>query len=328
MRKFFTLACIMLMAAALQLWAGKIGDLPELLKPDSLVIDGDLMYIAEQGSIHIYSVNDLKKIKQFGRQGEGPGEYKYLMAPRVYPDRLVMCSRGKVLTFSKDGKFIEEFKCPTPRSRMYPVGENYLATEFKFGGDKPGSMQVKLYDKKINALKTLTLWEINRKPGRFTMIGNDHRQSAVTDGSHIYLADTKKGFFVEIFDSNGNKMRSINKKYEKRKVTDEFKKEFEAKTIHRMKTRGFYERIKNRLNFDYLDYFPAFKSITPRDGKIYVRTFIEKEKKAQTIIVTREGKILETVFLPIKEIMYLHKDKIYYLEENADEEWELHAETI
>ena len=50
--------------------------LPDINKPGFVYLDKKQMYVTEDTSIYIYSLNDLKLIKKFGKRGEGPQEFK------------------------------------------------------------------------------------------------------------------------------------------------------------------------------------------------------------------------------------------------------------
>ena len=48
----------------------------ELLKPNRIYLDQDRIYITERTKVFVYSLKDYKLINTFGKQGEGPGEFK------------------------------------------------------------------------------------------------------------------------------------------------------------------------------------------------------------------------------------------------------------
>ncbi|MCP4215475.1 MAG: hypothetical protein GY765_12545, partial [bacterium] len=48
----------------------------DLLKPTSLVVADEQIYITDGPSIYIHSAKDFKLINKFGKVGEGPQEFK------------------------------------------------------------------------------------------------------------------------------------------------------------------------------------------------------------------------------------------------------------
>ena len=95
----------------------KIAKLEELIKPDIMFMGNGRMYITEGASIFIYSLKDYKLIKKFGKEGEGPKEFKIspFGAPMlVYPfeDKIFINSNAKISYFTQDGEFIKEVRIP------------------------------------------------------------------------------------------------------------------------------------------------------------------------------------------------------------------------
>ena len=55
---------------------GKMAVLPDILKPDSITVDNNQVIVTERTSIYLYSIKDFSLQKKFGKQGEGPQEFK------------------------------------------------------------------------------------------------------------------------------------------------------------------------------------------------------------------------------------------------------------
>jgi len=49
--------------------------LPDLMKPASIAADAERLYISDGTTVHVYSRNDFKLEKTFGKKGEGPQEF-------------------------------------------------------------------------------------------------------------------------------------------------------------------------------------------------------------------------------------------------------------
>jgi hypothetical protein len=111
MRKFMLVLVLMSMLFTNPVLAVKIVPLPQLQKPNTLAVDDNQIYIADGTSLYIYSLKDFSLKKKFGRDGEGPQEFKrkiYLI--NIQHDYIVINSLGKVSYFAKNGKFIKEMK--------------------------------------------------------------------------------------------------------------------------------------------------------------------------------------------------------------------------
>jgi hypothetical protein len=57
-------------------FAGKLATLTGIMKPDSIYIDNRQIYIMENPTFFIYSLEDFRLKKKFGKPGEGPREFK------------------------------------------------------------------------------------------------------------------------------------------------------------------------------------------------------------------------------------------------------------
>ena len=56
-------------------FTGVVKTFPDLMRPGRIMVDKDKLYILEFPHIYIYSLDDFRLIKKFGRQGEGPQEF-------------------------------------------------------------------------------------------------------------------------------------------------------------------------------------------------------------------------------------------------------------
>ena len=82
---------------------GKIVPLPGHLNPKAVYANGDQIYITEEASIYIYGREDFKLRKKFGREGEGPQEFRGFGSLYVYPDYLLVNSTGRISFFTRPG---------------------------------------------------------------------------------------------------------------------------------------------------------------------------------------------------------------------------------
>jgi hypothetical protein len=187
---------------------------------------------------------------------------------------------------------------------------------------------VYIYSRDFKPLKEVSNWEgqgivaVHRGSNKkFDLeVIRDFFQYCVYD-NRIYLADTRKGFYIAVYDSSGNKIYEIKKKYEKKRVTKEFKSDYFKKigsNINRLK----------HFNFVFRDYFPAFERIEVKSGKIYVWAHEQKKDHQELLILDLKGNILKKTFLAYRRYYSLVDYKYYYLVENENEDYELHVQAI
>ena len=110
--------------------ASKTVLLPDLINPTGIHVDGGRIFITEESSVAIYSADDLRLLKKFGRRGEGPGEFKY--PPYLIPQasHLLILNFDRIFNYSLEGELLEERKIPLNYNYwifpLLPVGEKYI----------------------------------------------------------------------------------------------------------------------------------------------------------------------------------------------------------
>jgi len=142
----------------------------------------------------------------------------------------------------------------------------------------------------------------------------------------IYIGDTRKGFYFAVFDSAGEKLYEVKKDHKPLKISEEQK----AEMIRKDREKPGYEKWKNKINYLFPDYFPAYRCIRIADDKMYFVTFLSKNGKDETIVTDLKGNFLgKTVVLSELWLFSISRDKLYYLVENEDEDmWELFGDPL
>lgn len=337
MKKVFLFMLIVMFGMGM-CFAEKLAVLPEITRPASLSVDDEQFYVTEGAIVHIYSLKDFSYKTKFGKEGEGPQEFK--LAPggqgllvMPYEDCLMINSVGKISYFTKDGKFLKEIMTKKANIMGYfqPIGKRFVG----FGVSQDQDSQsvfttINLYDENFTKLKEISRQKLIRR-GRFEfpfIIPVFHAY----DNKILMIGET--GFVINIFDVDGNKTSTIKREYKQLKVTDKYKERVHDFLKTNPSTRAVYEVIKNRIKFT--DYFPSILLFYVDSKKIYILTYLEKDEKYETFIYGVNGKFIKKVFLPLRNRNgiqyyphYIHNNKFYQLIDNEEtEEWELHATKI
>lgn len=328
------------------------GVLTDVLKPESIDVSGERLYVAEGAAFYVYSLKDLRLIAKFGEKGEGPGELKvvpmFSNSITAVRDQLIVEGMNKIIFFSKNGEFLKEArkKGGYRTFRIRPVKENYIAVRMISATekDKKFYMALSLLDAEMNLIKELYRQEFPEKDKDIVMVTDAIYFAVYKD--RIYVEKSEKGFVIEVFDSKGSSLFEIKKDFGSRKITGKDReailKNLKGDNFVKLmvKAAGGWENFKKRMGFIYPGSFPPIQDIIVSDDRIYVSTYDRKGDKEKYIIMDLEGNILAAPYLPVpKESSFLSKTlgrgsrfygiaghKFYYLKENEDdEEWELHA---
>ncbi len=316
----------------------KVVPLPDLLKPETLVLDKTQMYVTEGTSIYIYSLKDFKLVKKFGKQGAGPQEFMFSpqagvtgLTLSVHTEDIIVNSFGKISWFTKDGKFKKELKLPYPLTyALQPFGKNLVGLRLTV--DKVRLLSLNLYNDKLEMLKEINKRPHSFQPGKGLRLLEFNPVSTVYEDK-LFLA-WETDFVIKVVDTDINELYTIKRNEKKRKVTEDLKKKIIDYFKTAPETKDYFEYLKP---FHFPEYFPAIFSIVVTGSGIYVVTFQEDEaENDECLILDLKGKLLKRVFLPLKMSTPLiphpysiQEGVLYQVVENEEkEEWELHITRI
>jgi hypothetical protein len=318
--------------------------LPQVEEPRGICAEHGRVYIVDDKDIAVYSFDDGRFLRKIGRVGQGPGEFK--IGPgrlTVLEDRLAVRDMFQVIFFSVVGDYLGHVKEPAYMGFFpyLPVGENFVG----FPNDRraDGSFAPAtgcIFDGQGKLLKRFyeALPEgppAPPPPGsgppsekRDAMMVREYVDYAVHDGK-IFVADSRKGLSISVFDEGGNLLYDIRHDVDRVKVT----RKFQASVL---KER---EKSKHR-DYDnpvFPEFFPAFVGFKIDDDRIYIITPAQKDGLYEVIEMDLLGKFLERDFrFPVRplfgvlEAFVLQYDieggKFLWVEYNeAKEIYELHV---
>lgn len=314
--------------------------LPDINQPQFIAVDDHHFYIAENATVYIYSLKDFSLVTSFGKEGEGPREFK-LRKPVTIPlvldvqtDYLIITSMGKVSFFDKKGTFVNETRLMNTvvNPTVQPLGKGFARTKY-------------IRDKNIRVVQVLlcdtefkTESEVYRQPHFFQRgdkLNPLKRPLFITtdDSAGHLVVDTGAGP-IHVFDQQGKKKFSIHPPEDQVAVSELNKKEIYDFYRKDPRMKRAWNYFKNLIEIP-ANFPPSYVTL-PADGKIYVFTYLRQKDKTQCLIYDNSGKQVKDTFVPMSHIslieafpLYIHKNKLYQLVENFDEEeWQLHITTI
>jgi hypothetical protein len=329
---FLMVLFLMVFAGQARLFSKKLAVLPELMKPQYLSTTKTHVYITDRWFIQVYSLDTMKLIKKTGGKGEGPGQFKLRPMIKSFPDVLAVSDIGKFALYTSGGGLIKELRLPPElftTVKVYPIGNNFVG--FTLSGAKKFGKSfyaIILLDKNLNLIKELARGkERNKEKGKKSTYEpiSDYFMHRVY-GDRIYIADSSKGLYIEVFDTNGNKLYAIDREYEKIKISNQYKNFLKKE----MDNSWFERRLKQMSNIVFKEYFPAIKRFTVSNGKIYVFTYKKKDGKQEIVVMDLKGKIEKRVFIKKRGRYTSISDNTYYylLENESTGDWELHSEPL
>ena len=346
---------LILISTSIALPVENLGVLDGVLKPSIIDIQKDRLFIMDTEQVRVYSMKDLSLINTFGKKGEGPGEYKIIpnfpLSLKAFNDFLIVESIDKLSYFSLDGKYLKEKRKLPLLVKITQIGKNYIGR--KIIQPQDGSLStsaLKIYDPDFKEIKELYKQKFLQQgafPNLRLDLGKDFLLYQIADNK-IFVEKSDKDFLIDVYDFKGNKLYEIKKDYKKIPITSGDKKymikdlEMDPQIQRQLKQFGFkWNEFSKNFKYDFPDHYPPIKTMDIVNNKIYIKTFKTKDTKVETIVMDLKGNILKTVFIEptakewIMALMLgvrletIHNDKVYYINENEDEEaWELFVQEI
>ncbi len=338
-----TIYIILILLVSIMLNGEKLTTLNEISKPGLMEIADGKLYIMEGATIFSYDLKSKKLVKRFGKNGEGPGELKtnpgvpnYLI---VLENSILAVSMDKAIEFSYNGKLIKETKIPGLTNYLYPIKSGYISMKTDVGSGKDAKSNIMLLDKELKKIKTLYSQDLSGGNNLIDLT-LDGINIAV-DNKKLYIEESAKGFEISVFELDGTPVKRITKNVPKIEFSDKYREEAinNLKNNSAIKQMG-WENFKSRVKIINQKYLPLIQDMVVDNKKLYIKSNKTKDSTVEFIVLDNSGKELKRVFLPKPmEANFVSKmfgrparfykfynDTYYYIIENEeDEEWELHS---
>jgi hypothetical protein len=309
----------------------KIGALSDVFKAPDIIVDHSQIYIWDRFlcKVCIYSKNDLLKITEFGRKGEGPGEFSGINSAGLTDKYIYVNSYPKLCFFSKEGKFIKEMRASTDVGSFIPIGQNFIGRRHIYNPPPKKSKYLYiLYDRQLRKIKEIFETEYmiegyNFNPRRKVLWFKDCYNGVVYK-NRFYIGSTDRGFYLAVFNANGDRLFDIEKDYEHIKVTNEIKTTV-LKSVREVKEEGL-KKYFSKIDIFFPDYFPAYINFAVDNERIYVFKYPRhKASILEVLILDLQGNLIKKSTLPASfwkgiqdNELYLYNGKLYFIDVGED----------
>lgn len=331
---------ILMLFLSVIVFAGQVIPLPDLQKPENIIVDKNQILITEFPYVYIYDLKTLKLVKKFGKAGEGPREffnYVRIQYDPKYPDYICVGSHMKMSYYTRKGEFVKEIRSKTSSTaNVYkPVGKKNFAAYGFVQEEKTVYNTLNLFDENLKKIKEIARWEQMFQQGKSlnpTDTDLQGGQFRIYDDK-IYLMFREDGT-IEVFDENGEKLYDVKYEYERVPVTSEDKKAIHEHFKTDPRFSRFYELFTNMVKFP--SYWPSTIDHIVANDKIYVLTNKKVGEKSEIVIFDKTGNFYKKIMIPVKFAnpretypLTINYGKLFQLYDNEDtEEWELHINAI
>ena len=319
---------MLFLAISLSLSGKDSVELTEITNPDGLYINNEYLYISQGTDIFQYSKNDFKLIKQFGKKGEGPGEFKgrvdYI---NILPENLLISSRDKISYFKKNGEFIKEVKSRSPRASGFISIKNNFVGNSILMKDKTLFLTINLYNSRLEKVNMLFKKKAGyQRGGKIKIFYSSFDFQAKLN--KVFIVGSND-FVIDLFNSKGDKLPPIKFDYKKIKVQDEHIKQVYRYFKSNPETKAQFQQIKKKLDFP--SHFPAIRSIQIDNKYIYIQTYNKVKEKTEFYISDMKGNLKKRIFIPIKDanvlesfpFIIMNKTVFQLIENEETENWNM-----
>jgi len=299
-------------------------------------VDESGIYIIDKKNctIYVFDKKDGKEINVIGKRGEGPGEFLYISKLHFNNDFIFVSSPPKLSIFSKDGKLLDEKRTQLISfgGGYIPFGENYLYRRYLedlTGKSYSIYLSYILLNKNLEEIKTIFKTPYSKhiaknRIKRPFLVFHECRNDIIYK-DRLYIGNTELGFYIAVFDINGNKIYEINKKYEKISVDSSLKN----KIMKYIKSTDPQRIFLSRREVIFPEFFPAFVNFFIYRDKIFVFKYGKPSDKGldEVVLLDLKGHILGQKKIPLgpiceklqnNDLISFYKGEIYFLYVNDE----------
>jgi hypothetical protein len=243
-------------------------------------------------------------------------------------------SNEKLCVFDKNFNFIEDHKIPAQIGYNNKVGNHMVGSNYFWEKNPNTTEQIILFKRKgKDYAYTKTIYKTKTGGGRLKGLNpgkmNDyqiipHYFDVQVWEDKIFIGDTSKGFFMAVFDTQGNLLYEIKKKVEKIPVTEREKNQ----AFNAFKSERFWQKYQHLINPVFPEFFPAFRHFMVTDNQIYIFTHKKIDQKGEVLVLDISGKLMNKTRLPQNKYFSVFEGWYYHLNKNENQEWELGVEPI
>lgn len=294
--------------------------------PDETFSDVSYLVVDEEGKIFGLDIKQ-QKIKvfdkngkflhAFGKQGQGPGEFGLAAGIQLTNDNLLMIEDNatrRLVLFKPTGEYAFTISMADKLglvSLLLDAKGNFLGREIVFEENNTKMFFVaKKFDQSLKPLFTFDKIEApipgpNTKTNYMEMMSFYQFDPA----GNIYYG-RNKNYDIKIYSPEGKHIRTIEKEYDRTKLTQEDIDEMFAGSPD----KSYMER------FAFPEYFPPYQSFRlDEQGRLFVRTFTKGKTKGEYVVdvFDAEGCFIAQ-FTTKSDLKLFKKNKAYGVEETAD----------
>jgi len=297
---------------------------------DESFTDVSYLTVDAEGKIYCLDIKD-QKIKVFdkngkfllaiGKQGQGPGEFGLAVGIQLTGDNLLMVEDNairRLTLFKPTGEYVRNIPMADKMSLvslLLDAQGNYLGRELVIEKSN-GKMffEAKKFDQNLKPLFTLDKIEYPiPDPGSKAKMNYLEMKSAYQfdPAGNIYYGRNQT-YDIKVYSPEGKHIRTIEKEYERIKITQQDIEGMIAATAAKM------PGVNYRDLFAFPEYYPPYDSfVLDEQGRLFVRTYNIAKDGVVVDVFNAEGCFVAQ-FITKSDLKLFKKNKAYGVEVTAE----------
>lgn len=338
-RKDLLVLTCMLLTGGISGNSSKWMDLPDLVHPAGMVLWGDRLFISDQAEILRYDVKTRKSLGRFGRDGDGPGEFRihtnlnnggvFLFAG---PNGLFATSLGRLSRFDWQGKVRKIWQTRSRGYRFVPVPGGYFGLGVSRNSEGTEFHTLNLYSPEFEPRQELHRQEIWNEINRLDPILFTFFPAFTVSNGRIFIADLSGTIWG--FDTGGRRLHRFDHHIPARAVTGRDRQVLEQFLNRDHGYRGFLDKYHSIVKFG--DHFPPVRAMVSDGRHLFVIPFALEKGRQVCYVYNAEGRFERRSFITVPEMSPIRlcpftvsEGLLYELRLNVEQDrWELHREKI
>jgi hypothetical protein len=246
-------------------------------------------------------------IAEFGRKGQGPGEFNFALGMQLSPKGELMVSDTssfRFVFFNLQGEYLTHLTAMFSDTNPHLDSRGNIIFQSSAPGN-PWVLKLAKYDRNGDLIQTICNLEYNRDLNEMEVYSPNYIYYTVLENDHVVWA-VAKPYELSVVDDSGRLIKKIRKKYIPIKVTQEdidmFKDHY--------KDSGMKVIIP--------EHYPPIRGISSDDEeRIFVNRYATDPENRHYDVFDPEGKFIST--LVVKNHLTFWKDKkLYCVAEDPD----------
>jgi len=315
----------------------EIVTLYDLANPSEIFVSKNELYITSSSdpehkatTVHAYSLEDFSSQWKAGGLGKGKGQYDVWPGHTIWigvlPEKLFVCDFSKMGFYDLSGNYINEVLTEQGSAFFKSIGNEFVGqSSLEASGIE--YYTVNLFDSSLRMIK-----EIMRVANSYDSTLKKNRMftrdlSYQTYKDRIYIKGRSEDFIIDVYDGNGNELKTIDIPYTRLAVTEDLQEAaYDLYRDHPLFGK-YFESLKEEIVFP--DYLPAIKDFRINNDRLYVLTYRKENGRSEIYVLDLDGKIEERIMIPfiwkgIVTSFEINNDRLYQIKKDENtQKWNL-----